>query len=210
MTNTFTTRFLRYYHNISVREKRKNVESYTKLAAEKKYVVDSINNVLFEYLKAKGLPVLGKQSEELVGQITKLEIERQRAESLKKSSAGSVERIKKYEDTRESRDAREIQNRVEEKNNTVDQMERVRELTQKSLEAKGKDPDVEAELADAKSELNASVRGSARIQGKLRTEDSKRTKEDLYKERVASFASPIIFSLVSLASFNNKVLSSRA
>ncbi len=186
MTNTFTTRFLRYYHNISVREKRKNVESYTKLAAEKKYVVDSINNVLFEYLKAKGLPVLGKQSEELVGQITKLEIERQRAESLKKSSAGSVERIKKYEDTRESRDAREIQNRVEEKNNTVDQMERVRELTQKSLEAKGKDPDVEAELADAKSELNASVRGSARIQGKLRTEDSKRTKEDLYKERVAS------------------------
>lgn len=186
MTNTFANRFLRYYHNISVREKRKNVESYTKLAAEKKFVVDSINNLRFEYLKAKGLPVLGKQSEELVGQITKLEIERQRAESLKKSSAGSVERIKKYEDTRESRDAREIQNRVEEKNNTFEQMERVKELTQKSLEAKGKDPDVEAELAEAKSELNSSVRSSARIQGKLRTDESKRTKEDLYKERVSS------------------------
>lgn len=186
MTNTFSTRFLTYYHNISVREKRKNVETYAKLAEEKKYVADSINNVYFEYLRNKGLPVLGKQSEELVGQITKLEIDRQRADSRKKSAAGSVERIKKYEDNRESRDAKEVQNRVEEKNNTIDQMERVRELTQKSLEAKGKDPDVEAELAEAKSELNSSVRSSARIQGKLRTDESKRTKEDLYKERVSS------------------------
>lgn len=186
MANTFSNRFLTYYHNLSVREKRKNVESYTKLAAEKKFVVDSINNLRFEYLKAKGLPALGKQSEELVGQITKLEIERQRAQSRKKSAAGSVERIQKYEDNRESRDAREVQNRVEEKNNTFDQMERVRELTQKSLETKGKDADVEAELAEAKSELNLSVRSSARIQGKLRTDESKRTKEDLYKERVSS------------------------
>ena len=186
VANTFSNRFLSYYHNISVREKRKNVESYTKLASEKKFVVDSINNLLFEYLKAKGLPVLGKQSEELVGQITKLEIERQRAQSKKQSAAGSVERIKKYEDNRESRDAREVQTRVEEKNNTIDQMDRVRELTQKSLETKGKDPDVEAELAEAKAELNNSVRSSARIQGKLRTDESKRTKEDLYKERVSS------------------------
>ena len=62
-----------------------------------------------------------------------------------------MERIKNYEDNRESRDAREVQSRVEEKNNTVDQMERVRELTQRSLETKGKDADVEAELAEAKS-----------------------------------------------------------
>lgn len=186
MTNTFANRFLTYYHNLSVREKRKNVETYLKLTSEKKFVVDSINNLRFEYLKAKGLPALGKQSEDLVGQITKLEIDRQRAQSLKKSAAGSVERIKKYEDTRESRDAREIQNRVVEKNNTVEQMERVRELTQKSLEAKGKDPDIESELSDAKSELNASVRSSARIQGKPRSDESKRTKEDLYKERVSS------------------------
>ncbi len=186
MTNTFANRFLTYYHNLSVREKRKNVETYLKLTAEKKFVVDSINNLRFEYLKAKGLPALGKQSEDLVGQITKLEIDRQRAQSLKKSAAGSVERIKKYEDTRESRDAREIQNRVVEKNNTVEQMERVRELTQKSLESKGKDPDIESELSDAKSELNASVRSSARIQGKPRSDESKRTKEDLYKERVSS------------------------
>ena len=80
MANTFANRFLTYYHNLSVREKRKNVDTYTKLAAEKKFVVDSINNLRFEYLQAKGLPVLGKQSEELVGQITKLEIERQRAQ----------------------------------------------------------------------------------------------------------------------------------
>lgn len=186
IANTFSNRFLSYYHNISVREKRKNVETYTKLASEKKFVVDSINNLRFEYLKAKGLPVLGEQSKELVGQITKLEIERQRAQSKKQSAAGSVERIKKYEDNRESRDAREVQTRVEEKNNTIDQMDRVRELTQKSLETKGKDADVEAELAEAKAELNNSVRSSARIQGKLRTDESKRTREDLYKERVSS------------------------
>ena len=186
MANTFAGRFLAYYHNISVREKRKNVETYSKLAADKKFIVDSINNVRFEYLKAKGLPVLGKQSEELVGQITKLEIERQRADSRKKAAAGSVERIKKYEDNRESRDAREVQARVEEKNNTIDQMERVRELTQRSLETKGKDADVEAELAEAKTELNNAVRSSARVQGKLRTDESKRTREDLYKERVST------------------------
>lgn len=186
MANTFANRFLKYYHNLSVREKRKNVETYAKLAAEKKFVVDSFNNLRFEYLKAKGLPVLGKQNEELVGQITKLEIERQRAESRKKAAAGSVERIKKYEDNRESRDAREVQTRVEEKNNTIDQMERVRELTQRSLETKGKDADVEAELAEAKAELNSSVRSSAKVQGKLRTDEAKRTREDLYKERVSS------------------------
>jgi Mrp family chromosome partitioning ATPase len=146
--------------------------------------VDSISDLKFEYLKQKGLPVLGRQSEELVAQITKLEFERQRADARKRSAAESVNRIKKYESDRESRDAREVQSRLLDKNSTAEQMERVRELTRKSAEAGGKNEELEAELADAKSELEATMRASARAQGKPRNEEGKKTREDLYKDRV--------------------------
>lgn len=185
MATVYANRLLTYYFNLSVREKRKNVDSYLKLSAEKKWVVDSIYDLRFEYLRQKGLPVLGRQSEELVSQITKLELDRQRAQSKKSSAAESVDRIKKYEKDRESRDAREVQNRMLDRNNTADQMERVRELRRKSVETGGKDADVEAELATANAELEESLRSSARSQGKTRTEEGKKTKEDLYKERVS-------------------------
>lgn len=184
LANSYSTRFLTYYFNLLVRDKRQNVESYTKLANEKKAVVDSISDLKFEYLKQKGLPVLGKQSEELVGQITKLEFERQRAAAKKMSAAESVSRIKKYEGDRESRDAREIQSRLLEKNNTAEQMERVRELTRRNAEAGGKDPELADELASAKTELDEAMRASARSQGRPRNEEGKKTKEDLYKDRV--------------------------
>lgn len=185
MATVYSNRLLTYYFNLSVREKRKNVDSYYKLSAEKKAVVDSIYDLRFEYLRQKGLPVLGKQSEELVSQITKLEMERQHAQSRKSSAAESVDRIKKYEKDRESRDAREVQSRMLDRNSTADQMEKVRELRRKSVETGGKDPDVEAELATANSELEESLRSSARSQGKSRTDEGKKTKEDLYKERIS-------------------------
>ncbi|MBL7826723.1 MAG: hypothetical protein JNJ57_08840 [Saprospiraceae bacterium] len=182
---TYAKRFLTYYFNLSVREKRKNVESYQKLASEKKAVVDSIYDLRFEYLKQKGLPVLGRQSEELVGQITKLELDRQRAYSRKQSAAESVDRLKKYEKDRESRDAREVQSRLMDRNSTADQMEKVRELRQKSVESGGKDPEIESQLNEANTELQEMLRSNARTQGKARTEEGKKTKEDLYKERVS-------------------------
>jgi len=184
LANSYATRFLTYYFSLLVRNKRQNVESYTKLANEKKAVVDSISDLKFEYLKQKGLPVLGKQSEELVGQITKLEFERQRAAAKKISAAESVGRIKKYEGDRESKDAREIQSRLLEKNNTAEQMERVRELTRRNAEAGGKNADLAEELGTAKSELEEAMRASARSQGRPRNEEGKKTKEDLYKDRV--------------------------
>jgi Mrp family chromosome partitioning ATPase len=125
LVNAYARRFLTYYYNLLVREKRKNVDSYAKLATEKKAVVDSISDIKFEYLKQKGLPVLGRQSEELVAQITKLEFERQRADARKRSAAESVNRIKKYESDRESRDAWEVQSRLLDKNSTAEQMERI-------------------------------------------------------------------------------------
>lgn len=186
MANAYATRFLTYYFNLLVRDKRKNVDSYTKLAEEKRAVVDSIADLKFEYLKQKGLPVLGKQSEELVAQITKLELERQRAAARKIAAAESVNRIKKYEGDRESRDAREVQSRLLDKNNTAEKMERVRELTRRSAEAGGKDADLEAELAEAKSDLEETMRSSARAQGRPRSEEAKKTREELYKDRVAA------------------------
>ncbi len=68
MATEYANRFLTYYFNLSVKDKRKNVDSYYKLSAEKKAVVDSIYDQRFEYLRQKGLPALGKQSEELIGQ----------------------------------------------------------------------------------------------------------------------------------------------
>lgn len=185
MATVYANRLLAYYFNLSVREKRKNVESYQKLSAEKKAVVDSIYDLRFEYLRQKGLPALGRQSEELVSQITRLELDRQRALARRSSSTESVDRIKKYERDHESRDAQENKNRMLERNNTVEQMERVRELRRKSMEAGGKDPDIEAELSNANAELQESLRTSARSQGKARNEEGKKTKEDLYKERVS-------------------------
>ena len=184
LANAYATRFLTYYFNLLVQNKRQNVESYTKLAAEKKAVIDSISDLKFEYLKQKGLPVLGKQSEELVGQITKLEFERQRAAAKKMSAAESVNRIKKYEGDRESRDAREIQSRLLEKNNTAEQMERVRDLTRRNAEAGGKNEELSEELTAARSELEETMRSSARSQGRPRNEEGKKTKEDLYKDRI--------------------------
>ncbi len=184
LANSYANRFLTYYYNLLVRDKRQNVESYTKLAIEKKSVVDSIADLKFAYLKQKGLPVMGKQSEELVSQIAKLEFERQRAAAKKMSAAESVNRIKKYEGDRESRDAREIQSRLLEKNNTAEQMERVRDLTRRNAEAGGKNEELADELATAKTELDEAMRSSARSQGRPRNEEGKKTKEDLYKDRV--------------------------
>jgi len=186
LANTYANRFQSYYFNLLVRDKRKNVDSYTKLAAQKKAVVDSISDLKFAYLKDKGLPVLGKQSEELVAQIAKLEFERQRSDARQRSSAESVSRIKKYEGDRESRDARETQSRLIEKSNTAEQMERVRELTRRNAEKGGKDPELETELAEARAELEETMRSSARSQGRPRNEEGKKTKEDLYKDRVSA------------------------
>ncbi len=186
MADAYVNCFMTFYHNLKVSEKRKNVESYMKLANEKMAVVDSIVNLRFEYLRVNRLPVLGRQGEELVGQITKLEIERQRASSRKQAAAKSVEQLGKHFDDRTTRDAGEVQGRIIEKNSTAEQAERVRQLNNKYLESEGKDIEVAAELAEAKEELESAVRSSARVQGKLRTDESKRTREELYKDKVAT------------------------
>lgn len=185
MANTYASRFIAYYRNLSVREKRKNLETFTRITNAKKNTVDSITNLRFEYLKQKGLPALGKQSEELVAQIAKLEIEKQRAQSRKSAAATSVNKLKNEINEGKAMDTKTTIARITEKNTADEQFQRVRELTKRSVETGGKDEEVEAELAQAKEELERAIQTSAKVLGKQRPEESKKTREDLYKEQVS-------------------------
>jgi uncharacterized protein involved in exopolysaccharide biosynthesis/Mrp family chromosome partitioning ATPase len=186
MANTYVKRFMTYYQNLALKEKRRNLENFTKLAEEKRSVYDSVTILLFKHLKSKGLAAPQSQNEELIAEIGKLEIEQQHAQAKKSSSAASVKQLDRYIGDKRSTDAFDTRERVVNKNNTDEVYQKVRELTQKSLETGGKDPDIESELTQAKADLEKSVVTSARTLGKSRTDDSKRTKEDLFKEKVSS------------------------
>ncbi len=185
MANLYVNRFMTYYQNISLREKRKNVDSYTQLATDKKRVVDSIKVIYYNYLQSRGLPVLGKQSEELATQLTQLEMQKQKAEAAQKSATESKGKIQQYMDDRSTNDAGETKSRVVDKSVANDKLDKVRQLTQQSAQAGGKDEEVEAQLAEARSDLERTMRSSARTLGKPRQQDeSRRTREDLYKGKV--------------------------
>jgi uncharacterized protein involved in exopolysaccharide biosynthesis len=187
ITNTFVKRLQVYYQNIALREKRKNVENFINLAAQKKWVVDSTQGKMFNYLRSKGIPVLGKQSEELVSQLSELELAKQRALSKRKAADKSMSVLDTAIHDKSRGDSREVRNRVADKYTTDERLERVRQLKQKSIETGGKDEEVEAQLADAERALQRAIQSSARSIGKQRqNEESKRTKEDLYKEKVST------------------------
>ncbi len=192
MANEYAKRFINYYHNLSVREKRRKAEFLTGLANRRQFIVDSISEVRYAYLRNRGLPSIGKQSEDLIGQISYFEKEKETAESKRNAAEAQVKKIDDYINRSGARDAGETRTRIVNKADTDEQLERVRELTQKSLAAGGKDPDIEAELAEAKLQLQQAIQSSAKSIGKPKEkEESKRTKEDLYKERVAADLSRI-------------------
>ncbi len=185
MANLYVNRFMTYYQNISVREKRKNVDTYAQLAADKKHVVDSIKVIYYNYLQSRGLPVLGKQSEELATQLTQLEMQKQKAEASQKSATESKTKIQQYMDDRSTNDAGETKSRIVDKSVINDKMEKVRQLTEQSAQAGGKDEDIKAQLAEANTDLERTVRSRARTLSKPRQQDaSQQTREDLYKGKV--------------------------
>jgi Mrp family chromosome partitioning ATPase len=184
MADTYVGLFMTYYQNLAVREKRKNVLFYNQLAAEKKAVVDTIKNRRYAYLYRKGLPALGKQSEELVTQIADLELQKQKAEATRLSATEAVGRLQQYMDQRGTLDAGETRTRVVDKYNVADLSAQVRELTERSTRTGGKDPKVEAELAGARHALDVALQSGACNLGKRNNDDARRTKEDLYKDKV--------------------------
>lgn len=185
MANQFVKRFVTYYHNLSVREKRKNVAFYQKLAEDKKWAVDSIKAIKYEYLRQRGLPALGKQSEELVSSLSELEMARQKTIAKLQASREGYDRIQKHIDDRGSADAGETRNRVADKYAVAELSDRARELREQSLKSGGKNKDIERELAETNAELEEALRSGARNVGKSRqTDESRRTNEDLYKDKV--------------------------
>jgi polysaccharide biosynthesis transport protein len=184
LANSYAKMFMTFYQNMALREKRKNVEFYQVLSAEKKHVVDTIKNTLYSYLFKQGLPAIGKQSESVIERISQLEVLKQKAESRKQASRESVDRLDYYLDDKQKLDSRETRDRVVDKYAAADLGKKVNELSDKNIKAGGKDPKIAKELADAQTELDKAVRNGAVSIGKLRTDDSKRTKEDLYKTKV--------------------------
>lgn len=185
MADSYVQLFMSYYQNLSVREKRKNAAFYKDMAIRKKAVVDTIKNIRYAYLFKKGLPALGKQSEELVTQISDLELQKQKAESKRLASAEAMGQIQQYIDQRGKLDAGETRARVVDKYNVADLSTKVRTLTEKSAAAGGKDAKAEAELAGARHALDVALQSSAGNLGKSnKQEDARHTKEDLYKEKV--------------------------
>ena len=185
ITNTFVKRLRVYYQNLALREKRKNVENFNALAAQKKWVVDSTQGKMFNYLRSKGIPVLGKQSEELVSQLSELELAKQRAISKKKTADKSISVLDTAIYDKSRGDSRETRSRVADKYTTDERLDRVHQLKQKSIESGGKDEEIETQLADAERALQRSIQSSARSIGKAKQNDeSRRTKEELYKDKV--------------------------
>ena len=185
MANTYVQLFMDYYQNLSVREKRKSVAFYKDLSLRKKAVVDTIRYRRYDYLFRKGLPALGKQSEELVTQISDLELQKQKAESKRLASAEAMSQIQGYIDNRGKLEAGDTRNRVVDKYNVADLSEKVRTLTEKSAASGGKDAKTEAELAGARHSLDLALQSSAgNLSKSSKQDDARRTKEDLYKEKV--------------------------
>jgi polysaccharide biosynthesis transport protein len=187
MANSYVDLFMKFYQNLQVREKRNNVVFYQQLSKEKKAVVDTIKSRRYAYLYRQGLPVLGKQSEELVGQISELELQKQKAEASRLAATEAVGRLQQYMDGRGSVEASETRNRVVDKYNVADLNVRVRELTEKSARSGGKDAKVEAELAGARHSLDQALKSSSGNLGRRTKQDEAiRTQEDLYKDKVAA------------------------
>lgn len=186
LANVYVQRLMVYYQNLSVKEKKQKVDFYKTLAAQMRLKVDSIKAVRYDYLEQRGLPALGKQSEELVKQLNEMEIARQEALSRKEAARESYDRIQRYIDDKSSRDANETRARVLDKTQTAELSDRVRQLREQSAKSGGKDPEVESQLSEAQEALKNSLKTSARTVGKPKQQDeSKRTREDLYKDRVS-------------------------
>lgn len=186
MANVFSKRMINYRYNIMVREKKKNVEAFAQLVAQKKAVVDSIKNALFGYLYQRGLPNIGRQSEETVMQMSQLEMEKREAESRLRTATESMGRYQKYIEDKSGRGAGDTRSRVADKSLVQEKSNRVSQLTQKSLETGGKDEEVEAQLAEARREYDKAVRSSARTLGRAKApaDGEAGTRDDLYQKKV--------------------------
>jgi polysaccharide biosynthesis transport protein len=186
LANTFVNRMTRHYQYLSAREKKKNVDFYTRTVREKKMTLDSITERYYNYLYRKGLPLRGKQSEEMITALMDLEGRKQASAVNKDAARKSVERLQEYITDNASLSASQRSERVVAKQNVDQIQQRIRDLTDQSVRTGGKDAKTEAELASAKASLEQSLTGRSAAVGtpSKALEERERTKESLYKDKV--------------------------
>lgn len=185
LANSYVQLFMGYYHNLAVREKRKNVQFYKNLSFEKKAVVDTLKQRKYAYLFRKGLPALGRQSEELVTQLTDLELQKQKAAAKRLASAEAMNQIQQYIDNRNSLEAQQTRSRVVDKYSVADLSAKVRDLTEKSVAEGGKNTATETELSGARHALDMALKSnSGSLARSSVQENARRTKEELFKDKI--------------------------
>ncbi len=187
MANTFSKVFTAYYQLQRQRENKKKVDFYTNLVSEKALVIDSLKEELYDYRKSKGLASPDKQAEELISQITQLELQLQRAESRREAATEATGTLDSYQSQTGQVFADETRNRIVDKNMLFDQKKRVDELTQKSIASGGKDQTIQNELARARADYEQTLRMSSANVGKVRPKEEERAiKQEILKERINS------------------------
>jgi polysaccharide biosynthesis transport protein len=187
IANTFSKVFTSYYQHMRQRENKKKVDFYVDLIGTKGVIIDSLKEELYDYRKSKGLASPDKQAEELISQITQLEMQLQRAQSRKDAASESGNKLDDYSKVTGQVFADETRNRVVDKNILFDQKKKVDELRQKSISLGKKDKAVEAELALAETAYETAVRASSSNVGKVRPKEEERAmKQDIFKERINS------------------------
>jgi polysaccharide biosynthesis transport protein len=185
--NTFAQVFMSYYQSMRQRENKKKVDFYFDLVREKGLIIDSLKEQLYDYRKSKGLASPDKQAEELISQITNLELQLQRAQSKQSASSEAGTKLDDYDSSTGAVFAEETRNRVVDKNLLFDQKKKVDELKQKAVSSGKKDKAVEKELAQAEADYEKAVRASSASVGKVRPKEEERAlKQDIFKERINS------------------------
>jgi polysaccharide biosynthesis transport protein len=187
MANTFAQVFMTFYQNMRQRENKKKVDFYSDLVEEKLVIIDSLKEELYDYRKSKGLASPDKQAEELISQITQLELQLQRAQSRNEAASEAGSKLDDYSQTTGGVFADATRSRVIDKNMLFDQKQKIDALRQKSISSGKKDKKIEAELAQAEVEYEKAVGLISASVGKVRPKEEERAmQQDLFKSRVST------------------------
>jgi Mrp family chromosome partitioning ATPase len=186
MANSFVQLFTNYYKNLYLKEKRQNYEFYAQLTDDKRKAVDSIQDRKFGYLYKQGLPALGKQSEEVIAQLTQLEMGKQVAEAETRTAMETGMRLDQYlGDLNNAQNAESLE-RIRQRSNTDRLSRRVHELSRQNTDAGGSNSRLASELSAAQAELQNAVRTSAGEIGRVRNATKEVLQEDLYRDKIAA------------------------
>jgi uncharacterized protein involved in exopolysaccharide biosynthesis len=176
MANSYASIFTTYYGNLYEKEKRHNLDFYTRLANEKRRAVDSIQSQKFAYLYEKGLPAIGRQSEELIGQLSQLETARQRVEAEGQSAKESIMRLDYYLEELSNAEDKEATERIRRKREAERLNREVNELS--------RNQDKRGDLDKSRNDLEKLLSDEATTLGAPREDGKIRLQDDLYRDKI--------------------------